>query len=133
MMQVIGAFVQLSHWLPLMLDAVAAPQASLTTRVNALVVLAAMLFASGESSVTAAVSNLPCDNCVCVIQFYVPCQVAGCAGVVHQDISNEHLSLLVQALCSDAVRNADQEPAQQQLLAVIYNTISLAGRKPPSP
>lgn len=45
--QVIGAFVKLSHWLPLMVDAVAAPQASLTTRINSLVVLSSMLYASG--------------------------------------------------------------------------------------
>ena len=46
-MQVLGAFVKLGHWLPLMLDSVAAPQASLPTRVNALVVLSAMLHAAG--------------------------------------------------------------------------------------
>ena len=78
MVQVIGAFVQLDHWLPLMLDAVTAPQASLTTRVNALVVLAAMLYASGELTATAAVSNLPCDKCVYVVQRYVPCLCVSC-------------------------------------------------------
>ena len=57
-MQVVGAFVKLSHWLPLMLDAVAAPQASLTTRVNALVVLSAMLYASGKLKYI-AVQNSP--------------------------------------------------------------------------
>lgn len=46
-MQVLGAFVKLGHWLPLMVDSVAAPQASLPTRVNALVVLSAMLHAAG--------------------------------------------------------------------------------------
>ena len=46
-MQVVGAFVRLSHWLPLMVDTVAAPQAALPTRVNALVVLSAMLHAAG--------------------------------------------------------------------------------------
>lgn len=45
--QVLGAFVKLGHWLPLMVDSVAAPQASLPTRVNALVVLSAMLHAAG--------------------------------------------------------------------------------------
>ncbi|KAA6419548.1 MAG: hypothetical protein FRX49_10473 [Trebouxia sp. A1-2] len=92
--QVLGAFVKLGHWLPLMVDSVAAPQASLPTRVNALVVLSAMLHA---------------------------------AGVVQQSVDSEQLLLLVGALCSDAVRGVDQAPAQQQLLAVIYNTISLAG------
>ncbi len=52
--------------------------------------------------------------------------VAG-AGVVQQSVDSEQLLLLVGALCSDAVRGVDQAPAQQQLLAVIYNTISLAG------
>ena len=51
------------------------------------------------------------------------------AGVVQQKVDNEQLLLLVGALCSDAVRGVDQAPAQQQLLAVIYNTISLAGDK----
>ena len=46
-MQVVGAFVRLGHWLPLMVDTVAAPQAALPTRVNALVVLSAMLHAAG--------------------------------------------------------------------------------------
>ncbi len=46
-MQVLGAFVKLGHWLPLMVDSVAAPQASLPTHVNALVVLSAMLHAAG--------------------------------------------------------------------------------------
>lgn len=46
-MQVLGAFVKLGHWLPLMVDSVAAPQASLPNRVNALVVLSAMLHAAG--------------------------------------------------------------------------------------
>ena len=49
LMQVVGAFVNLGHWLPLMVDSVAAPQASFTTRVNTLVVLAAMLYAAGTS------------------------------------------------------------------------------------
>ncbi len=49
------------------------------------------------------------------------------AGVVQQSVDSEQLLLLVGALCSDAVRGVDQAPAQQQLLAVIYNTISLAG------
>lgn len=40
----------MGHWLPLMVDTVAAPQASLTTRVNALVVLSAMLYAAGKPS-----------------------------------------------------------------------------------
>lgn len=57
-MQIVGAFVKLSHWLPLMLDAVAAPHASLTTRVNALVVLSAMLYASGNLKCR-AVQNSP--------------------------------------------------------------------------
>lgn len=47
MLQVVGAFVKLSHWLPLLLDAVSATQAALTTRINSLVVLSAMLHASG--------------------------------------------------------------------------------------
>ncbi len=51
------------------------------------------------------------------------------AGVVQQSVDSEQLLLLVGALCSDAVRGVDQGPAQQQLLAVIYNTISLAGDK----
>lgn len=51
------------------------------------------------------------------------------AGVVQQSVDSEQLLLLVGALCSDAVRGLDQAPAQQQLLAVIYNTISLAGDK----
>ena len=51
------------------------------------------------------------------------------AGVVQQSVDSEQLLLLVDALCSDAVRGVDQAPAQQQLLAVIYNTISLAGDK----
>ena len=55
--------------------------------------------------------------------------VAG-AGVVQQSVDSEQLLLLVGALCGDAVRGVDQAPAQQQLLAVIYNTISLAGDKP---
>jgi len=46
-MQVLGAFVKLGHWLPLMVDSMAAPQATLPTRVNALVVLSAMLHAAG--------------------------------------------------------------------------------------
>ena len=46
-MQVLGAFVKLGHWLPLMVDSVTAPQASLPTRINALVVLSAMLHAAG--------------------------------------------------------------------------------------
>ena len=50
------------------------------------------------------------------------------AGVVQQGIEPEQLALLVNALCSDAVRSVDQEPAQQQLLAVIFNTITLAGK-----
>ena len=50
------------------------------------------------------------------------------AGVVQQGIESEQLVLLVDALCSDAVRGVDQEPAQQQLLAVIFNTITLAGQ-----
>lgn len=50
-----------------------------------------------------------------------------CAGVVQQSVDGEQLLLLVGALCSDAVRSVDQAPAQQQLLAVIYNTITLAG------
>ena len=50
--QVIGAFTRLDHWLPLLVDSVAAPQASLVTRVNALVLLAAMLFAAGTMPVT---------------------------------------------------------------------------------
>ena len=49
LMQVIGAFVNLGHWLPLVVDSVAAPQASFTTRVNTLVILAAMLYAAGTS------------------------------------------------------------------------------------
>lgn len=53
-----------------------------------------------------------------------------CAGVVQQSVDGEQLLLLVGALCSDAVRSVDQAPAQQQLLAVIYNTISLAGNAP---
>lgn len=52
------------------------------------------------------------------------------AGVVYQSINREQLKLLVDALCSDAIRGADQQPAQQQLLAVICNTISLAGIPP---
>ncbi len=51
------------------------------------------------------------------------------AGVVQQSVDSEQLLLLVGALCSDAVRGVDQGPAQQQLLAVIYNTIFLAGDK----
>lgn len=50
------------------------------------------------------------------------------AGVVQQGIGSEQLVLLVDALTSDAVRSVDQQPAQQQLLAVILNTITLAGR-----
>ncbi len=42
-------------------------------------------------------------------------------------MDGEQLELLVQALCSDAIRSLDQAPAQMQLLAVIYNTINLAG------
>ena len=48
--------------------------------------------------------------------------------MVQQGIQSEQLALLVNALCSDAVRGVDQEPAQQQLLAVIFNTITLAGQ-----
>lgn len=50
------------------------------------------------------------------------------AGVVQQGVESEQLVLLVDALCSDAVRSVDQEPAQQQLLAVLFNTITLAGQ-----
>lgn len=50
------------------------------------------------------------------------------AGVVQQGVASEQLVSLVDALCSDAVRSVDQEPAQQQLLAVIFNTITLAGQ-----
>ena len=45
--QVIGAFVKLGYWLPLMVDGMAAPQASVFSRVNVLVVLSAMLHAAG--------------------------------------------------------------------------------------
>lgn len=48
--------------------------------------------------------------------------------MVQQGVEPEQLALLVDALCSDPVRSVDQEPAQQQLLAVIFNTITLAGR-----
>ena len=48
--------------------------------------------------------------------------------MVQQAIQPEQMALLVNALCSDAVRGVDQEPAQQQLLAVIFNTITLAGQ-----
>ena len=47
---------------------------------------------------------------------------------MQQGIQCEQLALLVNALCSDAVRGVDQEPAQQQLLAVVFNTITLAGQ-----
>lgn len=49
------------------------------------------------------------------------------AGVVQQRVEGQQLELLVGALCSDAVRGVDQVLAQLQLLAVIYNTIVLAG------
>ena len=49
-------------------------------------------------------------------------------GVVQQNIQSEQLALLVNALCSDAVRGVNQDPAQQQLLAVVFNTVTLAGQ-----
>lgn len=60
---------------------------------------------------------------------YICIKCSVLAGVVHQRISSEQLELLVNALCSDTVRGADQGPAQLQLLAVVSNTISLAGSK----
>ena len=156
MLQVVGAFVKLSHWLPLVLDAVSAPQAALTTRINSLVVLSAMLYASGLFSLrthlhshqyvtfsrqselhTLKCAASACNNAVaCVIYetaaTHLHCRLRSAsmwcdAGAVQQAISEEQLALLVQALCSDAVRSADQEPAQLQLLAVIQNAIALAG------
>ena len=50
------------------------------------------------------------------------------AGVVQQQVQDQELQMLVAALCSDTVRSLDQGPAQQQLLAVIFNTVILAGR-----
>ena len=50
------------------------------------------------------------------------------AGIVQQQVQDQELQMLVAALCSDTVRNLDQGPAQQQLLAVIFNTVVLAGR-----
>lgn len=47
---------------------------------------------------------------------------------MQQEIDPEQLALLANALCSGTVRSVDQAPAQQQLLAVIFNTITLAGR-----
>ena len=161
----------------------AAPQASLTTRVNALVVLSAMLYAAGMLvSCTPLVRftlpllqqlwTLAADTaficCIMLCTKHVWCwllsnqQPSACAswylitsldsdsvqlllnnscrafgsrlkhsagaGLVQQDIESEQLALLVNALCSDAVRSVDQAPAQQQLLAVIFNTITLAGK-----
>ena len=70
----------------------------------------------------------PHQNLLVMLEWMKRIGVAG-AGLVQQSVDSKQLLLLVGALCSDAVRGIDQAPAQQQLLAVIYNTISLAGDK----
>ena len=51
------------------------------------------------------------------------------AGLVHQQMSAADIDLLAQGLCSEDLRQAmaGQAAVQHQLLAVVINTVALAG------
>ena len=97
--QVIGAFTPIGHWLPLMVDSVAAPQASLTTRVNALVVLSSMLYAAGmllSCTPLAYLTVVYCNNLGLMLQ--------GLCGVLHATMNVTYSASLTHLLPKCCIR-----------------------------